>query len=65
MDLKKNATKFITVFVVTFLVSLGVTFLWDLVFHGIKTVDWETSFRFAIVLGIIFPIISSNKRIRF
>ena len=64
MNLRKNATTFIRVFVVTFLVSLVVTFLWGLVFHGAGIIDWETSLRFATVLGIIFPIINSRKRMK-
>jgi hypothetical protein len=30
-----------------------VTFLWNLIGHGESTTDWETSFRFAIIFGII------------
>jgi len=62
MDFKKSVIEFITVFLITLLVCIGVTFLWNLVFHGVAIVDWETSFRFAILFGIIFPIINSRKR---
>jgi hypothetical protein len=61
MDFKKNVIGFITVFAITLLVTIGVTFLWGLVFHGVATIDWETSFRFAVLLGIILPIIDSRK----
>ncbi len=61
MNFKKIVTGFITVFAITLLVTVGVTFLWSLVFHGVASIDWETSFRFAILLGIILPVIDSRK----
>jgi hypothetical protein len=64
MDFKKIAIGFITVFAISLLVTLGVTFLWSLVFHGVAIIDWETSFRFAIVFGIIFSWIDSRKRMK-
>ncbi|HET6990719.1 MAG TPA: hypothetical protein VFJ43_05310, partial [Bacteroidia bacterium] len=62
MNFKKIISEFIIVFIISLLVTLVVSFLWNLVFHGIGRVDWETSFRFAIVLGIIIPIIDSRKK---
>jgi hypothetical protein len=64
MDIKKIATEISIVFAITLLVTLGVTFLWSLVFHGVAIIDWETSFRFAIILGIILTIIDSRKEIK-
>ena len=64
MNFKKIAIEFIIVFAITLLVCVGVTFFWSLVFHGVGIVDWETSFRFATLLGIIIPIIDSRKRMR-
>ena len=62
MNFKKIIIEFITVFTISLLATIGVTFLWSLVFHGVATIDWETSLRFAILLGIILPIINSRKR---
>ena len=62
MNFKKIVIRFIAVFAITLLVTIGVTLLWSLVFHGVAIIDWETSFRFAIILGIIFPIIDLGKR---
>ena len=62
MNLKKIVIRFIAVFAITLLVTIGVTVLWSLLFHGVAIIDWETSFRFATVLGIILPIIDSRKR---
>jgi hypothetical protein len=64
MDFKKNVMGFITVFAIALFVCIGVTFLWNLIFHGSAVIDWETSFRFAILFGIIFPIINSRKRMK-
>jgi len=64
IDFKKNITGFITVFAIALLVCIGVTSLWSLVFHGVAIIDWETSFRFAILFGIILPIIDSRKRMK-
>lgn len=62
MDFKKMIIGFVTVFAITLLISIGVTSLWSLVFHGVVITDWETSFRFAIILGIVLPIIDSRKK---
>ena len=61
MDFKKFVVGFIRVFAIALLVTVGVTFLWSLVFHGVAMIDWETSFRFAILFGIIFSILDSRK----
>lgn len=61
MNLKKIVIEFITIFSISLVVSIGVTFLWNLVIHGAAMIDWETSFRFALLFGIIFPIINSRK----
>jgi hypothetical protein len=53
MNVKKLLIYFVTMFAVTLVVAAIVTFLYSLIFHGVGTVDWETSFRFAIILGII------------
>lgn len=62
MNLKKIGIGFVTVFAITLLVSLGVTFLWSLLIHGVAIIDWETSFRLAIIFGIIFPIIDARNK---
>jgi len=62
MNFKKIVIRFVAVFAISLLATIGVTFLWSLVFHGVATIDWETSFRFATLLGIILPIIESRKK---
>ena len=47
--IKKLISEFITVFAVALATMALVTFLWNLIGHGESTVDWETSFRFAVI----------------
>jgi hypothetical protein len=55
MNIQKLLVDFATVFVVALVVTAIVTLLWNLIFHGATTIDWETSFRFAIMFGIMLP----------
>ena len=61
MNIKKLAVEFGTVFVVALVITALVTFLWNLIGHGESTVDWETSFRFAILFGIILTWAKSRE----
>ena len=56
---KKLSVRFLTVFTITFLITAMVTFLWSLVGHGEGAVDWETSFRFAVIFGVILTWVKS------
>ena len=53
MNIKKLVIEFIIVFAVTLVTTAIVTFLWNIIGHRVSTIDWETSFRFAIIFGII------------
>ena len=61
MNTKRFLADFATVFAVTLIVSLIVTFVWNLAVHGAPTTDWETSLRFAIVLGIVLSWIDTRR----
>lgn len=61
MNIKKSLVDFVTVFAVTLIVCVIVTLLWNLIVHGASTIDWETSFRFAILFGIILPWIETRR----
>ena len=61
MNIKKLLVDFVTVFAVSLIVSVIVTLLWNLIVHGTSTIDWETSFRFAILFGIILPWIETRR----
>ncbi len=64
MNIKKWFIDFATTFVVVFVVSAIVTFLYSLIVHGQGVEDWETSFRFAIILSVALPWIQRMKKQR-
>ena len=61
MNFKELLKGFATIFTITLIVSIGVTFLWNLIFHDITKIDWETSFRFAIIFGILFTYLDAKR----
>ena len=61
MNIKKMVVEFVTVFAVVLVITAIVTFLWNIIGHGQSTIDWETSFRFAIIFGIILTWVKSRE----
>ena len=61
MNIRRLVVEFVTVFAVTLVTTAIVTFLWNLIGHGASAVDWETSFRFAIIFGIILTWAKSRE----
>jgi hypothetical protein len=61
MKIKKLVIEFVTVFAVVFVTVALVTFLWNIIGHAESAVDWETSFRFAIIFGIILTWVKSRE----
>jgi hypothetical protein len=61
MSIRKSAIEFTLVFVVTLVIVTVVTFLWNLIGHGIKIINWETSFRFTIIFGILLTWVNHRK----
>ena len=61
MSIKKLVVEFVTVFAVALVTVAVVTFLWNLIGHGESAVDWETSFRFATIFGIILTWLQSRQ----
>ena len=61
MNIKKLVVEFGTVFAVALVTVALVTFLWNLIWHGESTIDWETAFRFAIIFGIILTWVKSRE----
>jgi hypothetical protein len=49
-------------FAITLVVGVIITYLWNLARHGAGTVDWETSFPLAIILGIALPLVHALER---
>lgn len=63
MNFKKVLISFVIGFVITLIVSGLVTYLYSLGFHETAKIDWKTSFRLAISLGILFTVIEARKGI--
>ena len=61
MNIKKLAIEFGAVFAVALVTVALVTFQWNLIGHGESTIDWETSFRFAIIFGFILTWLKSRE----
>jgi hypothetical protein len=61
MNSKKLVVEFVTVFAVALVTTVIVTFLWNIIGQGANAVDWETSFRFAVIFGIILTWAKSRE----
>jgi len=55
MKIKQYAIDFAVMFAIVFVVNLAVTYLYSLIVHGSGVLDWESAFRFGIMLGLILP----------
>jgi hypothetical protein len=43
-------------FALVLVVGAAVSWLWSLIAHGSGAVDWESSFRLAVILGLVVPL---------
>jgi len=57
----KKILDFISVFALVFILSALVSYLYSLVIHSEGIVDWGTSVRLGIILGLILPWTISRK----
>jgi hypothetical protein len=62
MNFAKFARNFAVTFAIVLVVSVIVTFLYSLIVHGAGVIDWETSFRLAIILGIVLAWIQQREK---
>ena len=62
MKFGKIVINFIGTFILVLIVSSVVSFFWNLIFYGTGQFDWETSFRLAIIFGIVIPWIMAKDR---
>ncbi|HMN58912.1 MAG TPA: hypothetical protein PJ988_01030 [Anaerolinea sp.] len=53
MNARRLGIEFITIFVITLTTSAVLTLLWNIIGHGVSAIDWETSFLFAGLFGIL------------
>ena len=56
MKIKELLVNFVIMFAVVLVVSVIVTYLWNLVAHGSGAIDWEISLVFALSIGIALPV---------
>ncbi|MCB9134418.1 MAG: hypothetical protein H6636_03265 [Anaerolineales bacterium] len=61
MNIKTLLIEFKAIFTVVFITAALVTFLWNLIGHGQSVVDWETSFRFATIFGIVLIWVKTRE----
>ena len=61
MNIQKLLIDVVTTFALFLVVTVIVTFLYSLIAHGTGVIDWETSFRFAIIFGIVLPWIRARE----
>ncbi|NTW43960.1 MAG: hypothetical protein HGB14_05885 [Anaerolineaceae bacterium] len=61
MTLKKLAIEFGAVFATTLISAAIVTFLWNFIGYGESSFDWETSFRIAIIFGIVMTWLKARE----
>jgi hypothetical protein len=61
--MKAMVVEFLTVFAVALVITVIVTYLWNIIGHGESTIGWETSIRFAIIFGIILTWVKSQEMI--
>jgi hypothetical protein len=57
MNVKQFAFAFCLVAPIVLIVSLVVGYLYGALVHGVGLLEWESSIRFAIILGIVLPLV--------
>ncbi len=62
MKMNKLATEFLIAFTVILVVSLIVTFLYNLLVYRTSIVDGESSFRLALILGLSRSILRQGDK---
>ena len=55
MKVKELAIGVVATFAIVLVVAVVVTYLWNLLVHGAGNIEWETSLRLAIILGLALP----------
>lgn len=62
MNAKNLFTGFFIHFLLVFIVSAGVSYLYGLAAHGHGGADWRLSFQLASILGISLPLAAELNR---
>ena len=58
---KEFIKSFFTLSLLSFIASAAVTYLYNLLIHGAGFVDWQTSFRFSILFGLVLTWIRNSR----
>jgi hypothetical protein len=61
MSMRRLVVEVVSVSSVALVISILVSVLWNVIAHKTTAIDWETSVRFAIVLGIIVPWVQARR----
>ena len=62
MKIIEWSKEFLIITIMAFMVSLLVTFLYNLILHAEAILQWETALRLSIILGIIFTWIHFREK---
>ena len=58
---KEFIKSFFTLSVLSFITSAAVSYLYNLLIHGAGFVDWQASFRFSILFGLVLTWIRNSR----
>ena len=61
MNIKKISIYFLWLFVLIFVVSAIVTFLYSFIAHGKGIIDWGTAVRLSVILSIVLTLTNFIK----
>ena len=62
MNFKQFFRQFVILFCITWIVSLVVSYLYDLIVHGSGALVWGNAFKNALILGIVISGANSLKK---
>lgn len=62
MNMTKFAIEASMIFSIVLVVSVIVTFLFNLIVHGLGAIDWESAFRISLILGVALPWIHRREK---
>jgi hypothetical protein len=57
MNIVSFLRSFLIIFGLVFIVTAIITYLYSLIVHGAGLIDWESAFRFGLILGISLPLV--------
>ena len=61
MNTKAFIIEFSVVFMITFIVASVVSLGWNYFYEGIAECNWGTAFQFALIFGILCPVIDMMR----